>query len=103
MGTYGVPYANYAIQEADLILVFGARLDERVVGNSSGFAPKAIEAEKTGRGGIIQFDIDPDMIGKVVRPTHTVIGDLCETLLLLLAHLDGGKKKRTKWIQQIQQ
>lgn len=102
MGTYGAPYANYAIQEADLILVFGARLDERVVANSSGFAPKAREAEKAGRGGIIQFDINPNMIGKVVRPTYTVIGDLCETLLLLLTHLDGGKK-RTRWIQQIQQ
>ena len=103
IGMYGVPYANYAIQEADLILVFGARLDERVVANASGFAPKAREAEQTGRGGIIQFDIDPNMIGKVVRPTYTVIGDLCETLLLLLAHLDGGEKKRTGWIQQIQQ
>lgn len=102
MGMYGAPYANYAIQEADLILVFGARLDERVVANSSGFAPKARAAEQTGRGGIIQFDIDPNIIGKVVRPTYAVIGDLCETLLLLLTHLDGGKK-RARWIQQIEQ
>ena len=96
MGTYGVSYANYAIQEADLILVFGACLDKHVVGNSSGFVLKAIEAEKTGWGGIIQFDIDPDMIEKVVQPIYTVIGDLCGTLLLLLAHLDRGKKKHTK-------
>lgn len=83
--------------------MLGGRLDERVVANASGFAPRAREAEHTGRGGIIQFDIDPNIIGKVVRPTYAVIGDLCETLLLLLAHLEGGKKKRTMWIQQIKQ
>ena len=33
LGMHGSPYANLAIQEADLIIALGARFDDRVTGN----------------------------------------------------------------------
>jgi acetolactate synthase-1/2/3 large subunit len=101
VGTYGSPYANYAVQNADLILVFGARLDERAVGNPSGYAPKAKEAAQAGQGGIIHFDIDPSAVGKVIEPTQIVVGDLSETLPKLLCRLDG-QQNRDAWLDQVQ-
>ncbi|KAE8359134.1 thiamine diphosphate-binding protein [Aspergillus caelatus] len=82
VGTHGAVYANYAVQNADLILALGARLDERVVSDLESFAPKAMEAEQNSRGGIIQFDIEPDNVNKVVQVTEAVLGDLNDTLPL---------------------
>ncbi|KAE8405641.1 thiamine diphosphate-binding protein [Aspergillus pseudonomiae] len=101
VGTHGAVYANYAVQNADLIIALGARLDERVVSDPESFAPKAIEAERSSRGGIIQFDIEPDNVNKVVRVTEAVIGDLSDTLPLLISNLQKGNKHRA-WIEQIQ-
>ncbi|KAJ5081238.1 Acetolactate synthase large subunit biosynthetic [Penicillium angulare] len=101
VGTHGTPYANYAIQNADLILVLGARLDERVVGNSAAFALKAKEAGHAGKGGIIHFDVSPDTVGKVIEPTQVVVGDLSQSLPILLSRLDI-QKNRDAWLYQIQ-
>ncbi|OGM42551.1 MFS transporter (Mch2) [Aspergillus bombycis] len=43
VGTHGAVSANYAVQNADLILALGARLDERVVSDPESLAPKAIK------------------------------------------------------------
>ncbi|KAJ5898880.1 Acetolactate synthase [Penicillium taxi] len=102
IGTYGAPYANYAIQNADLVLVFGARLDERAVGNRLEYAPKVKEAALTGRGGIFQFNLNPDIVGRVIKPTQLVVGDLSETLPHLLHGLNK-EGNRTPWLDQIQQ
>lgn len=102
VGTYGLPYANYAVQNADLILVFGARLDERAVGDPAGYAPQARKAARDGRGGIIHFDIDPSKVGKIVEPTQIVVGDLSETLPRLLDRL-GGQTDRKAWLDQVQE
>lgn len=101
MGTYGCPPANYAIQNADLVIVFGARLDERAVGDPSGFAPCARKSALAGKGGIFQFEIDLEIVGKVVKPTEVIHGDLSETLpILLLGLVQQGRKE---WLDQIQQ
>ncbi|GAB1207072.1 hypothetical protein APSETT445_005779 [Aspergillus pseudonomiae] len=86
---------------ADLIIALGARLDERAVSDPDSFAPKAIEAERSSRGGIIQFDIEPDNVNKVVGVTEAVVGDLSDTLTLLISNLQKGNKHRA-WIEQIQ-
>ncbi|EAU36342.1 predicted protein [Aspergillus terreus NIH2624] len=99
-GTYGTPCANYAIQSADLILVMGARLDERAVGKASGFAPNALEKAKEGKGGIIHFDISLDFLGKFVAPTQTILGDLSITVGALLRRLE--KTDRAEWLGFIQ-
>ncbi|KAJ5053362.1 hypothetical protein NUH16_010433 [Penicillium rubens] len=99
VGTHGAMYANYAVQNADLILALGARLDERVVSDPRSFAPNA-RATKEDRGGIVYFNIDPDSIGKVVEATEFVNGDLSQTLPLLMPHLQ--KRTHPAWLQQIQ-
>lgn len=97
LGTYGAPHANLAVQNADLILAFGARLDERAVGNAQGFAPGTREK---GAGGIIQFDISRNAIGKVVHPAEIVLGDLSETLPLIIPDLKPNALRRV-WLDQI--
>jgi len=63
---HGTRYANYAIQESDLIIAIGVRFDDRVTGKISAFAPNAK---------IIHIDIDPAEIGKNVRVDIPIVGD----------------------------
>ncbi len=57
MGMHGGAYVNSAIQDADLLLAFGMRFDDRVTGNLKTYAPHAKK---------IHIDIDPAEIGKNV-------------------------------------
>ncbi|OJZ90127.1 hypothetical protein ASPFODRAFT_128913 [Aspergillus luchuensis CBS 106.47] len=100
-GTYGTACANYATQNADIILVMGARLDERAVGKASGFAPYARAKAKDGKGGIIHFDISPDFLGKFVTPTRVILGELSNTVGALLQRLK--RTERADWLGLIQQ
>ena len=75
------------VQNADLIIAVGARFDDRVTGSIKKFAPKAVEAARTGRGGIIHFEISPKNINKVVQATETVVGDVRANLTSLLPHI----------------
>ena len=100
LGMHGAAYANYAIQDADLILSFGSRFDDRIIGNKDGYAPMARRAEKIGTGGIFQFEIDPDQVGKTIQPTKTFIGD-CETFLNVL-NKTTKYKNRAPWMSKLQ-
>ena len=62
LGMHGSPFANLAMQEADVIIALGARFDDRVTGAVAKFAPQAKAAEKEGRGGIVHFEIMPKNI-----------------------------------------
>ena len=57
-GMHGTKYANYAIQESDVLIAVGVRFDDRVTGKVESFAPNAQ---------IIHVDIDPAEISKNVR------------------------------------
>ncbi|KAE8356103.1 DHS-like NAD/FAD-binding domain-containing protein [Aspergillus coremiiformis] len=100
MGPHGAPYANCAIQHADLLIVAGAKLDERAVGDAEGFAPTALDKHRGGRG-IVHFDIDAAKLGKVIEPTEIILGDLSETLRVLLSLLTPTTHRR-EWMEQIQ-
>ncbi|RAH65263.1 thiamine pyrophosphate-binding protein [Aspergillus aculeatinus CBS 121060] len=103
LGTYGTVPADLAVQNADLVRVIGARLDERAVGNADGFAPAARDAATKGTGGIVHFDICPEQIGKVVRPTVSVVGDLRTTLPSLLEKVTPvDAEVRNKWLATVQ-
>ncbi|MFC0633504.1 acetolactate synthase 2 catalytic subunit [Brevundimonas balnearis] len=67
MGMHGTRAANEAIQASDLLIVFGARFDDRATGKLSEFAPHAR---------VIHFDIDPAEIGKLREVAVAVQGDL---------------------------
>jgi acetolactate synthase I/II/III large subunit len=86
MGMHGESWVNTAIQEADLLLAFGMRFDDRVTGNLKTYAPKAKK---------IHIDIDPAEINKNVRVDVPLVGDLGEVLEELLPRTEA--KDRTMW------
>lgn len=90
LGMHGTGYANYAINEADLILALGTRFSDRVTGAVSSFAPKAE---------IVHIDIDPAEIGKNVPCLYPVVGDVKEVLRALNQLLEP--KKNPAWSEQI--
>ncbi len=71
VGMHGTRAANMALHETDLLLVFGARLDDRVTGEPTRFAPHAR---------IVHFEIDPAQLDRVRQCELPVIGDLAETI-----------------------
>src|SRR5438309_125649 len=71
VGMHGTRAANMALHENDLLLVFGARLDDRVTGDPSRFAPNAK---------IVHFEIDPAQLDRVRQCELPVIGDLAQTI-----------------------
>src|SRR5579862_6860767 len=71
VGMHGTRAANMALHETDLLFVFGARLDDRVTGDPTRFAPQAK---------IVHFEIDPAQLDRVRPCDLPVIGDLAETI-----------------------
>ena len=67
-----------ALHETDLLLVFGARLDDRVTGDPTRFAPHAK---------IIHFEIDPAQLDRVRACELPVIGNLADTIPAFHAEL----------------
>ena len=85
MGMHGESWVNHAIQEADLLLAFGMRFDDRVTGNLAQYAPNAKK---------IHIDIDPSEVNKNVKVDVALIGDLKEVLNLLLPLLPREVSRR---------
>ncbi len=75
LGMHGTIYSNYAINEADLLLAFGVRFDDRVTGKVSEFAK---------HGKIAHIDIDPSEISKIKTATLPICGDVGQALRDLL-------------------
>jgi acetolactate synthase I/II/III large subunit len=78
VGMHGTRAANTALHETDLLLVFGARLDDRVTGDPTRFAPHAK---------IVHFEIDPAQLDRVRACELPVIGNLAETIPTFHAEL----------------
>ncbi|MHB1132359.1 MAG: biosynthetic-type acetolactate synthase large subunit [Chloroflexota bacterium] len=66
-GMHGVAWANLAVQQADLLIVLGMRMDDRFTGSLAHFAPQAK---------VVQIDIDPAEIGKRVAVHVPIVGDV---------------------------
>jgi acetolactate synthase-1/2/3 large subunit len=90
MGMHGEAWVNTAIQEADLLLAFGMRFDDRVTGNLKTYA---LNAKK------IHIDIDPAEINKNVKADVGLVGDLRQVLEELLPQVQQGD--RSEWIAHI--
>ncbi|MBN2388097.1 MAG: biosynthetic-type acetolactate synthase large subunit [Anaerolineales bacterium] len=69
MGMHGESWVNQAIQNADLLLAFGMRFDDRVTGNVETYA---VNARK------IHIDIDPAELNKNIKVDLGLVGDLKE-------------------------
>jgi len=92
LGMHGTRYANYAVQESDLIVAIGARFDDRVTGKMGSFAPEAK---------VIHIDIDPAEVGKNVRVDVPIVGDCKLVLQSLVKHV--SRCQSGTWLERIQQ
>jgi len=90
-GMHGTAYANYALHGADVIIAVGTRLDDRVTGKLTAFAPNAK---------FIHIDIDPAEIGKSIQPTVPIVGDVKQVLAALLKRLE--KQDHAPWLEVIE-
>ncbi len=99
IGMHGSRAANLAVQESDLLIVVGARFDDRATGKLAEFAPNAR---------VVHMDIDACEIGKLRHADAGVRGDIATTLtkltLACAAHLHGRHgTARKAWRAQCQQ
>jgi len=90
MGMHGESWVNHAIQEADLLLAFGMRFDDRVTGNLKTYAQNAKK---------IHIDIDPSEINKNVLADAAIVADLREALKDLLDVV--AKADHEPWLKYI--
>ena len=96
-GMHGSRYANYTVQDSDLIIALGARFDDRVTGQLSTFAPEAK---------VVHLDIDPAEISKLVTATVPLVGDLKELLPRLTVGVrktfeERGRPDLTAWWKKV--
>ena len=91
-GMHGMYWNNIAIGEADLVIGIGMRFDDRVTGRLKDFAPNAK---------IIHIDIDPAEIGKNVKPTVPIVGDVKEVLADLNPQVQSAR--HDEWYNHIQE
>ena len=86
VGMHGTRAANTALHETDLLMVFGARLDDRVTGDPTRFAPNAK---------IVHFEIDPAQLDRVRACDLPVIGNLADTIPAF--HAEARKASLPDW------
>ncbi len=75
LGQHGVYAANRGVAQADLLIVLGARMGDRAIGEQNGFAQDAC---------VVHLDIDPAEIGKNIGTHIPIVGDIKTTLKELL-------------------
>ncbi|MGI9557738.1 MAG: biosynthetic-type acetolactate synthase large subunit [Solirubrobacterales bacterium] len=95
LGMHGTRTANYAMDEADLIVAVGARFDDRITGKLAEFAPRAK---------FVHIDIDPAEISKNVPAHIPIVGDAKAVLPKLTAEyraLEPDSARLEAWWGQL--
>ena len=90
MGMHGEAFVNQAIQEADLLLAFGMRFDDRVTGKLERYAPQARK---------VHVDLDAAELNKSVSVDVAILGDLRQVLEQLLPLVEPASHR--EWLEQI--
>lgn len=90
LGMHGSFAANKCVNEADVLLVLGARFSDRVALKPTSFAPKAK---------ILQIDIDKSEINKNVEVEDYIIGDIKAVISRLLPKIE--QQNYVRWIKRI--
>ncbi|MBV8608703.1 MAG: biosynthetic-type acetolactate synthase large subunit, partial [Singulisphaera sp.] len=90
LGMHGTVYANYAINDADLLLALGVRFDDRVTGKLSEFAK---------HGKIVHVDIDASEINKNKTAHLAINTDVKSFLQAITLRVDPGDWR--EWYQQL--
>ncbi len=91
LGMHGSVYANLAVSEADLLLAFGVRFDDRVTGKVSEFAR---------HGKIVHVDIDASEINKIKAADLASVSDL-KYALGELNKIVAAPADISPWIERI--
>jgi acetolactate synthase-1/2/3 large subunit len=89
----GTGWCLRAVQDADLVMMVGMRVDDRVTAKLTDFAPRAET--------FIHVDIDRSEMGKNVRPHVEVVADARQALSALLPLLPDPPASRSLWLSQI--
>src|SRR3546814_9611951 len=87
LGMHGSRAANMAVQESDLLVVVGARFDDRATGKLAEFAPLAE---------VIHLDLDAAEVGKLRHAHAGVVGDVAASLRALAGVIPDRKSTRLK-------
>ena len=90
LGMHGQRYTNYIMHEADLILAFGARFDDRATGKVKEFCPNAK---------IIHIDIDGAEMNKIKKADIAIQGDIKQAIKQLLPLIEHNDRK--EWAETI--
>lgn len=92
IGMHGTYAANTACDNCDLLLAIGCRFSDRVIGEAAKFAKNAK---------ILQIDIDPTEVNKMINVDDALLGDIKSILAKLTAKIQ--KKEKSKWNSQIEE
>jgi acetolactate synthase-1/2/3 large subunit len=92
-GFMGTGWNIKAVQNADVLMMVGMRIDDRVTAKLSEWAPRAEH--------FIHVDIDASEMGKNVRPHLEVVGDAKRSLSTMLPHVQPPPADRGEWLNQI--
>ncbi|WP_257538336.1 acetolactate synthase 3 large subunit [Sphingobium sp. CFD-1] len=76
LGMHGTYEANWAMNQADLILCIGARFDDRVTGRLDAFAPNSRK---------VHIDIDRSSINKTVEVDLPIVADVGSAMADMIA------------------
>ena len=90
IGSHGIKAANKTIHEADLIILCGARVGDRAVASPDQVAQNSR---------VIHIDIDPAEIGKNMKTTIPIVGDLKSVLTQMLKEVSYTAPK--EWLEDI--
>jgi acetolactate synthase-1/2/3 large subunit len=93
MGMHGTVEANRAVMNADLIISFGMRFDDRVTGKLNEYAKDA---------DVIHVEIDPSELDKNVSTTVAINADVSRTLHVMLHDPELTSKPRRRWLKEIE-
>ena len=86
LGMHGARSTNFILQQSDLLVVLGARFDDRATGKVAEFCPNAK---------IIHVDIDRAELGKIKQAHVAIQADVDDVLVQLLPQIDA--QPRTEW------
>ena len=90
IGMHGTYVANMACDKCDLLLAIGCRFSDRVIGDPKKFA---------GNAKILQIDIDPAEVNKMIEVDNALIGDIKQILAEISSKIQ--KKEPGKWNEQV--
>jgi len=92
LGMHGSVYANYAVDQADLLLALGVRFDDRVTGKVAEFAQ---------HGFIVHIDIDPSEINKNKLVHIPIVADVKDAIAQLNKIVEAPTASLSDWHEQI--